>query len=70
MRDNLGRKVPRNYQVPSTNNATENAIGRGGKIRAKRMRGFKRLDTVLPIMYLLASLGTVLAGVPFQSLLT
>jgi hypothetical protein len=34
------------------------------------MRGFKRLDTVLPIMYLLASLGAVLAGVPFQSLLT
>lgn len=70
LRDNLGRKVRRSYQVPSTNNATENAIGRGGKIRAKRMRGFKRLDTVLPIMYLLASLGAVLAGVPFQSLLT
>ena len=70
LRDNLGRKVPRDYQVPSTNNATENAIGRGGKIRAKRMRGFKRLDTVLAIMYLLASLGAVLAWVPFQSLLT
>ena len=70
LRDNLGRKVPRDYQVPSTNNACENAIGRGGKIRAKRMRGFKRLDTVLPIMYLLASLGAVLAGVPFQSLVT
>lgn len=70
MRDNLGRKVLRDYQVPSTNNATENAIGRAGKIRATRMRGFKRLDTVLPIIYLLASLGGVLAGVPFQSLLT
>ena len=70
LRDNLGRKLPREYRVPSTNNATENAIGRGGKIRAKRMRGFKRLDTVLPIMYLLASLGAVLAGVPFQSLVT
>ncbi len=48
----------------------EKAIGRGGKIRAKRMRDFKRLDTVLPTMYLLASLGAVLADVPFQSLLT
>jgi len=68
-RDKLGRLVPRSYQVPSTNNATENAIGRGGKIRAKRMRGFKRADTLLPIMFLLASLGGVLAGVPFHSLL-
>ena len=54
---------------PSTNNATENAIGRGGKIRAKRMRGFKRADTLLPIMFLLASLGGVLSGVPFQTLI-
>ena len=68
-RDRLGRKVPRTYQVPATNNACENAIGRGGKIRAKRMRGFKRADTMLPIMFLLASLGGVLAGVPFQSLI-
>jgi len=37
-RDQLGRKVPRTYQVPATNNATENAIGRGGKIRAKRIQ--------------------------------
>ena len=69
LRDELGRKVRRSYQVPSTNNATENAIGRGGKIRAKRMRGFKRADTILPIMFLLASLGGVLAGVPFQTLI-
>jgi transposase-like protein len=68
-RDKLGRLVPRNYQVPSTNNATENAIGRGGKIRAKRMRGFKRADTILPIMFLLASLAGVLAGVPFHTLI-
>ncbi len=68
-RDKLGRQVRRTYQVPSTNNATENAIGRGGKIRAKRMRGFKRADTLLPIMFLLASLGGVLAGVPFQTLI-
>jgi len=67
--DNLGRKVPRRYTVPATNNATENAIGRGGKLRAKRMRGFKRPDTLLPILFLLASLAGVLAGVPFQSLI-
>ena len=70
LRDNLGRKQKRSYPVPSTNNATENAIGRGGKIRAKRMRGFKRGDTILPILCLLASLGGVLANVPFSSLLT
>jgi transposase-like protein len=69
LRDELGRKVPRTYTVPSTNNATENAIGRGGKIRAKRMRGFKRADTILPIMFLLASLSGVLAGVPFRTLI-
>jgi hypothetical protein len=68
-RDKLGRKVRRSYQVPSTNNATENAIGRGGKIRAKRMRGFKRADTILPLMFLLACLAGVLAGVPFQTLI-
>ncbi len=68
-RDKLGRLVPRSYQVPSTNNATENAIGRGGKIRAKRMRGFKRADTLLPIMFFLASLAGVLAGVPFHTLI-
>ena len=62
--------LARTYQVPATNNACENAIGRGGKIRAKRMRGFKRADTLLPILFLLASLAGVLAGVPFQSLIT
>lgn len=67
--DALARKIPRTHTVPSTNNATENAIGRGGKLRAKRMRGFKRADTILPILFLLASLGGVLAGVPFGSLL-
>ena len=69
MRDRLGRKIPRTYQAPSTNNACENAIGRGGKIRAKRMRGFKRADTMLPILFLLAALGGVLAGVSSQSLM-
>jgi hypothetical protein len=33
------------------------------------MRGFKRADTILPIMFLLASLASVLAGVPFQTLI-
>jgi len=66
-RDKLGRKVRRTYQVPSTSNATENAMGCGGKIRAKRMRGVKRADTLLPIMFLLGSLAGLLAGVPFQS---
>jgi len=33
------------------------------------MRGFKQADTVLPILFLLASLPGVLAGVPFQSLI-
>jgi hypothetical protein len=68
-RDNLGCQVPRSCQVPSTNNATENAIGRGGKIRARRMRGCKRADTLLPIMFLLASLAGVLAGLPFHTLI-
>jgi len=67
--DGLARKIARTYKVPSTNNATENAIGRGGKLRAKRMRGFKRADTMLPILFLLASLGGVLGRVPFSSLL-
>ena len=30
MRDRLGRKIPRTYQGFATNNACENAIGRGG----------------------------------------
>jgi hypothetical protein len=67
--DNLGRRKKRPYSIPPTNNATENAIGRGGKLRAKRMRGFKREDTIIPTLLLLASLGGVLAGVPFSSLI-
>ena len=67
--DNLGRPIARRYTVPATNNVTENAIGRGGKLRAKRMRGFKRPDTIIPLLMLIASLGGVLAGVPFHCLL-
>jgi len=40
LRDNLGRRAKRDYAVPSTNNACENAIGRGAKIRHKAMRGY------------------------------
>jgi transposase-like protein len=69
LKGTLARTVPRTYAVPATNNATENAIGRGGKLRAKRMRGFKRADTLLPILFFLASLGGVLAGVPLNSLM-
>jgi len=58
--------------LPSSANwrTTENAIGRGRKLPAKRMRGFKRPDTILPMLFLLASLGGVLGRVPFSSLLT
>lgn len=60
----LGRPQPQAYAVPRTTNATENAIGRGGKLRAKRLRDFKRHDTIIPILPL-ASLN----GVPCHSLL-
>jgi len=69
LRDNLGRKLPRHYQVPETNNACENAIGRGGKIRHKGMRGYKSLRSALLTTFLLASLAGVLAGVPYTSVM-
>jgi transposase-like protein len=69
LRDNLGRKTKRNYVVPSTNNACENAIGRGGKIRYKAMRGYKRLRSALNTTLLIAAVAGVLAGVSYQSLL-
>lgn len=68
--DNLGRRVPRDYQVPETNNACENAIGRAGKIRHKAMRGYKSLRSAIVTTFLLACLSGVLAGVPYSSLLT
>lgn len=43
-------------------------IRRGGKLRAKRMRGFKREDAIIAILMLLASLRGVLAGMPFEAL--
>lgn len=70
LRDNLGRKVPRSYQVPETNNACENTIGRTGKIRHKAMRAYKSLGSAILITFLLASLRGVLAGVSYTSLLT
>jgi transposase-like protein len=70
LRDNLGRKAPRNYQVPETNNACENAIGRGAKIRHKAMRGYKSLRSAISTSLLIAALGGVLAGVSFQSLIS
>ena len=69
-RDRLGRKVPRTYQVPATNNACENAIGRGGKIRHKAMRGYKSLRSAISTTFLIAALGGVLAGVSFQGLIS
>jgi len=68
LRDNLRRKVPRRYRVSETNDACENAIGRGGKIRHKAMRGYKSLRSALLSTFLLASLGGVLAGVSYSSL--
>jgi transposase-like protein len=67
--DNLGRRTKRDYAVPSTNNACENAIGRGGKIRHKAMRGYKSLRSALNTTLLIAAVAGVLAGVSFQSLL-
>ena len=53
---------------PLAGNATENAIGRAGKIRYKMMRGFKSLGSAITTMLFLASLGGVLAQVPYSSL--
>jgi len=69
LRDKLGRKVPRNYTLPATNNTTENAIGRGGKIRYKMMRGYKSIGSMVTTTMLIASVCGVLAGVSFTSLL-
>ena len=70
LRDNLGRPVPRDYAVPNTNNACENAIGRGGKIRYKAMRGYKSVSSAVNTTLLIASAAGVLAEVPFSSLIT
>jgi len=67
--DNLARPVARDYQVPETNNATENSIGRAIKVRAKLMRGFKALPSALRSTLVVAGAGGVLAGLNFQRLL-
>lgn len=70
LRDNLGRKAPCRYRVPETNNACENTIGRSGKIRHKAMQGYRSLRSALLSTFLLASLGGMLAGVSYSSLLS
>jgi len=67
--DNLARPIARDYQVPETNNATENSIGRAIKVRAKLTRGFKSLPSALRTTLLVAAVGGVLAGLNFQRLL-
>lgn len=51
------RRLP--YRVPSTNNVTERAIARAGKIRYKTMRGFKAKGKVIPVLLLIATLSTL-----------
>lgn len=51
------RKLP--YKVPSTNNVTERAIARAGKIRYKTMRGFKAKPRVVPLLFLIAALSSL-----------
>lgn len=70
LRDKLGRKRRRDYLVPSTNNACENAIGRGAKIRYRTMRGYKSLRSAINTTLLIAALAGVLAGVSFQGLIS
>jgi transposase-like protein/DNA-directed RNA polymerase subunit RPC12/RpoP len=67
--DNLARPVPREYEVPETNNATENSIGRAIKVRAKLTRGFKSLPGALRTTLVVAAVGNVLAGLNLQRLL-
>lgn len=67
--DNLARPIPRDYQVPETNNATENAIGRAIKVRAKLMRGFKSLPGALNTTLVVACTAGVLAGLSFDQLI-
>ena len=68
-RDALGRLIPRNYPVPTTNNATENSIGRAIKVRSKLTRGFKSLPGAIHTSLLVACIGGVLAGLSFEQLI-
>jgi hypothetical protein len=67
--DTLARPVPRDDEVPPTNNATENSIGRAIKVRAKLTRGFKALPAALRTTLVVACVGGVLAGVSFEQLI-
>jgi hypothetical protein len=69
LRDDVGRQVPRDYRVPETNNTTENAIGRAGKIRHRAMRGYESVNSATACTFLLASLASLLAGLPYSSLI-
>lgn len=68
-RDALGRPIPRDYAVPTTNNATENSIGRAIKVRSKLTRGFKSLPGALCTSLLVACTAGVLAGLSFEQLI-
>lgn len=50
------RKLP--HRVPPTNNVTERAIARAGKIRYKTMRGLKSTATLVSLCFFLAALTT------------
>lgn len=67
--DALGRPIPRDYAVPTTNNATENSIGRAIKVRSKLTRGFKSLPGAIHTSLLVACIGGVLAGLSFEQLI-
>lgn len=67
-KDAFGRRVGPVAEVPATNNATENAIGRGGKLRYRAMRGYKAVDSMLKTTALVAALGGVLHGVSYLGL--
>jgi hypothetical protein len=64
--DDLARPIPRDYTVPTTNNATENSIGRAIKVRSKLMRGFKSLSSTVHTTLLVGCVGGVLSGLNFQ----
>jgi len=66
--DDLARPVARDYTVPTTNNATENAIGRAIKVRSKLMRGFKSVSSAVHTTLLVGCVGGVLSGLNFQQL--
>jgi hypothetical protein len=63
------KKKAKSDKIPSTNNKTEQAIGLGGKIRYKQMRGYKSKKSLILTTFLIAALSGTLAGVGFEQLL-